>query len=79
MMMIAAAVMLKYGNWVKKRATGTQPEEEVGVGQMMTLEQPVDHVMSESCATATATAISQCLCVRNMTSCFTHAPLKLGA
>ena len=50
MMIVAAAVVLNDWDWVKKRTTGTQPEEEVGVGQMMTLDQPVDHVISESCA-----------------------------
>lgn len=52
LMMVNA--VLNDQDWVKKRTTGCQPEEEVGVGQMMTPDQPVDHhVMSQSCATAT--------------------------
>ena len=35
------------------RIRGTQPEEEVGVGQMTTLGQPVHCVMSQSCTNAT--------------------------
>lgn len=72
MMMIAAALVLNDRDWVKKRTTGTQPEEEVGVGQVMTLDQPVDHVMSESCAIA----LHQSILVGNElhNSIFHHAP-----
>lgn len=60
MMIVAAAEVWNDRDWVKKRTTGTQPEEEVGVGQMMILDQPVDHVMSESCAVALHQSILVC-------------------
>ena len=47
------------------RITGTQPEEEVGVGQIMTLDQPVS---VQSPCLVPMTHIRQSLCVTNMTN-----------
>ena len=47
--LVMMVMMMKHWSCVG-RISGTQPEEEVGVGQMMMLDQPVHHVMSLSCA-----------------------------